>query len=318
MLTSGGDAPGMNACIRAVVKRALSLDLKVLGVLDGYQGMIDGRGIVLDYDYVNNIIHRGGTVLGTARSQMFRTTGGRQRAIQFLKNSGVDGLIVIGGDGSFQGARVLSEESKLPVIGLPGTIDNDIFGTDHTIGFDTAINTVVEAVDKIRDTANSHHRIFFVEVMGRDAGFIALKSAVASGADACLIPEEKTDISEIANQIKNATRAKRSSIIIVAEGDDAGGAKEVAESVKRHLPNHETRVTILGHIQRGGSPTAFDRVLATTLGSAAVEYLIEGKSGLMLGEERGQIVSCSLEKSVKMHASPDLKLANLIDVLKTN
>jgi 6-phosphofructokinase 1 len=317
IITSGGDAPGMNACLRAVVKKALGLNIQVLGIRDGYQGMIEGRGEWMDYESVNNIVHRGGTIIGTARSKEFLKPEGRAKAIDYLEHQGIDGLIIIGGDGSFKGAKILSDECNIPVIGLPGTIDNDIYGTDFTIGYDTALNTVVEAVDRIRDTANSHHRIFFIEVMGRDAGFIALNSALASGADGVLIPEEKTDLKDLAEELQSARQAKRSSIVIVAEGDDAGGAKEVAEKMKVILPNHEARVTILGHIQRGGSPSAMDRVLATKLGAAAVDHLLDGYSEIMLGIRNGQVTPCSFDKSIKLHLLPDLGLSSLISLLRT-
>ena len=317
LITSGGDAPGMNACVRAVVKTALNKSISVLGIEDGYQGMIEGRSKLMTYSDVDNIIQLGGTILGTARSKEFRTDNGRKKAINFLMKEKVDGLIVIGGDGSFAGAGQLSREMGIPIIGIPGTIDNDIFGTDHTIGYDTALNTVVSAIDKIRDTATSHHRIFFVEVMGRDAGFIALNSAIATGSEDVLIPEEITDINELVENIKESNKGRRSTIIIVAEGDDAGGALEIAEKVMPHLPNHQMRTSILGHIQRGGSPTAKDRIIATRMGSRAVDLLLKGLSNVMIGVKGEELVTNSLMDSIKLHNQPDMSKMDLIDKLKT-
>jgi 6-phosphofructokinase 1 len=317
LLTSGGDAPGMNACVRAIVKSALNNGIDVYGVEDGYQGMIEGRIRKMDYSDVDNIIQYGGTVLGTVRSKDFLTIEGRQKAISNLNELKIDGLIVIGGDGSFAGANQLSKEMDIAIIGIPGTIDNDIFGTDHTIGYDTALNTVVEAVDKIRDTATSHHRIFFVEVMGRDAGFIALNSAIASGAEAVLIPEEISDIEELVKNIKSSNKGKRSTIIIVAEGDDAGGAKEILEKVRPYLANYELRYSILGHIQRGGSPTVKDRIIATQMGVKAVKLLLSGKSKLMVGVEGDDLVTHSIEKTIKQHSKPDVNKLNLLESLRT-
>ncbi len=317
MITSGGDAPGMNACIRAIVKTCLTEGIVPFGIEDGYQGMIEGRGGELGYRDVDNIVQRGGTILGSARSAEFKTPEGRQRAIRFLSGEHVDGLIVIGGDGTYTGAHILSKEWDLPIIGIPGTIDNDIFGTDHTIGYDTALNTVVQAVDKIRDTASSHHRIFFVEVMGRDAGFIALNSAIASGAESVLIPEENTNIEELVSDIRTQNKGKRSSIILVAEGDDGGGAKEIMEKVKPHLPEFDIRHTVLGHVQRGGSPSAFDRILATRMGNTAVDLLIGGKSNLMIGSKGDRIITDYIEKGIKLHAQPDLHKLHLLDRLRT-
>jgi 6-phosphofructokinase 1 len=316
-ITSGGDAPGMNACVRAISKAALNYNIVPFGIYDGFQGMIDGRGSVLKYRDVANIIHRGGTILGTARSKEFLTKEGREKAIAYLKHEEVDGLIVIGGDGSFTGAHILGAEMNIPIIGIPGTIDNDIFGTDHTIGFDSALNTVIEAIDKIRDTASSHHRIFFVEVMGRDAGFIALNSALASGAESVLIPEEVTDIEKLVNAIQTQNKGHHGSIIIVAEGDDGGGAKEIMEQVKPYLPNYDLRFSILGHIQRGGNPSALDRIIATRMGAYAVELLLEGKSNLMIGMDGEKLTTCSIEQGIKEHAIPDLKKLELIETLRT-
>lgn len=317
ILTSGGDAPGMNAAIRSVVKTCLHHQIIPFGIYDGYQGMVEGRGKVLKYKDVDNIIQLGGTILGSARCQEFHEQEGRKKAIEFLDSEHVDGLIVIGGDGTYRGANLLSTESGMPVIGLPGTIDNDIFGTESTIGFDTALNTVIAAVDKIRDTASSHHRIFFVEVMGRDSGFIALNGAIASGADAVLIPEEHTDIEKLAYDIRHAYKGRRSMIILVAEGDDAGNALDVMNKVKPFLSEYDLRHSVLGHIQRGGSPTFQDRILATKLGNYAVHMLLNKQSGLALGVKGSELVNCSLMDAVKGHASPNLGWLSMFDELKT-
>lgn len=317
VLTSGGDAPGMNACIRAIVKSCLHYEIECIGISEGFQGLIDQKSCTLGYSDVNNIIQKGGTVLGTARSKAFRTKEGRQKAISYLKALQVDGLIVIGGDGSFAGAKALSDEFDLPVIGIPGTIDNDIYGTDHTIGYDTALNTVIEAVDKIRDTASSHHRVFFVEVMGRNSGFIALNTAIASGAESVLIPEEVTDIPKLAEQIKEQNKGKRGSIIIVAEGDDAGDAVTIMNKVKPLLPDYDLRCTILGHIQRGGNPSAKDRIIATLMGAKAVDLLREGTTRQMVGVEGDAIVTCSIEDGIKKSSIPDLSKLELLEQLRT-
>lgn len=317
VLTSGGDAPGMNACIRAVVKSCLHFEMKCIGIFDGFQGLIDKKSCTLSYSDVDNIVQRGGTILGTARSDEFRTEEGRKKAIDYLKELQVDGLIVIGGDGSFTGAKILGDEFNLPIIGIPGTIDNDIFGTDHTIGYDTALNTVVDAVDKIRDTASSHHRVFFVEVMGRDSGFIALSAAIASGAESVLIPEELTDILKLAEDIKEHNKGKRGSIIIVAEGDDAGDAVTIMNKVKPHLPKYDLRCTILGHIQRGGNPSAYDRIIATQMGAKALEMLREGKTNQMIGVDGERVVTCSIEDGIKKSTAPNLSKLDLLEQLRT-
>jgi 6-phosphofructokinase 1 len=317
LITSGGDSPGMNACIRSIVKTCLYYNIIPFGIHDGFQGMIDKRGVELGYSDVDNIIYRGGTILGTARCEEFRTAEGRQKAINFLKEESVDGLVVIGGDGSFTGAYTLGKEMSIPIIGIPGTIDNDIFGTDHTIGFDTALNTVVDAIDKIRDTASSHHRAFFIEVMGRDAGFIALNAAIASGAESVLIPEELTNIDKLVEEIKTQNKGRRSSIIIVAEGDDGGGAKEILEKVKPFLPNYDLRFSVLGHIQRGGSPSALDRIIATRMGSYSVELLIEGKSNCMIGVYGETLSTCSIESGIKEHAVPEQSKIDILKKLRT-
>lgn len=317
VLTSGGDAPGMNACIRAIVKSCIHFDMECIGIMDGFQGLIDKKSCSLGYTDVNNIVQKGGTILGTARSNEFRTEEGRQKAINYLKELKVNGLIVIGGDGSFAGAKKLGDEFNLPIIGIPGTIDNDIFGTDHTIGYDTALNTVVDAVDKIRDTASSHKRIFFVEVMGRDSGFIALNSAIASGAESVLIPEEVTDIPALVNDIKEHNKGLRSSIIIVAEGDDAGDAMTIMQKIKPHLPDYDLRCTVLGHLQRGGNPSAYDRIIATRMGAKAVEMLREDETNQMIGVDGDRIVTCSIEDGIKKSSIPNLSKLDLIEQLRT-
>ena len=317
LITSGGDSPGMNACVRAIVKTALHHGITPFGIYDGFQGMIDKRGISLTYQDVDNIIHRGGTIIGTARCEEFRTVEGRKKAISYLKEENVDGLIVIGGDGSFTGAYLLGQEMNIPIIGIPGTIDNDIFGTDHTIGYDTALNTVIEAIDKIRDTASSHHRVFFIEVMGRDAGFIALNSAIASGAESVLIPEEITDIPNLVKELKVQNKGRRSSIVIVAEGDDGGGAKEILEKVKPFLPEFDLRHSVLGHIQRGGNPSALDRIIATRMGNYAVELLIKGESNIMIGVFGEDLSTCSIEQGIKEHATPMMSKLDLLKTLRT-
>lgn len=315
LITSGGDAPGMNAAIRAIVKTCLHYNIVPFGIYDGYQGMMEGRGKPLNNSDVDNIIQYGGTILGSARAKEFFQLEGRQKAIHFLKENNIEGLIVIGGDGTFAGAHLLGHEMKIPIIGIPGTIDNDIYGTDYTIGFDTAINTVIGAIDKIRDTASSHHRVFFVEVMGRDAGFIALSSAVASGAESVLVPEETTDILELVNNIKN--QGKHSSIILVAEGDDAGHAIDIMNKVKPYLKEYELRISVLGHIQRGGSPSAKDRIVATRMGNLAVELLIENKTNLIVGSNGDKLETCSISDAIKQHTMPDMAFLKLIEVLRT-
>lgn len=301
-MTSGGDAPGMNAAVRAVVRTGLFNELEVFGAINGYNGLIRGDFERLYSHSVSNIIQRGGTILKTARSEEFKTVEGRKKAYDNLKKNHIDGMVVIGGNGTFTGAKIFEEEFGLPSMGLPGTIDNDLFGTDFTIGYDTAINTVVQEVDKLRDTASSHNRLFFVEVMGRDAGFIALRSGIATGAEDILIPETKTHIDELIEKLDRGFRKnKQSGIIIVAEGDDAGGAFEVAAKVKEKFHEYETRVTVLGHVQRGGSPTCMDRVLASTLGYEAVMALLRGRSNEMVGMVNKKIKYTPFEKAIKRH-----------------
>lgn len=299
VLTSGGDAPGMNAAIRAVVRGSLYYKLKVTGILRGYDGLINADFIPMDGKSVANIIQRGGTILKTARCDDFRTAEGRAKAHQNLIDNGIDALVVIGGDGTFTGADIFSQEFDFPIIGLPGTIDNDLEGTDLTIGYDTAINTVVNAVDKIRDTAESHDRLFIVEVMGRDSGLIALRSGIGVGAEAILIPEAKTTVADLVYRIEHGRKDKASKIIVVAEGDEAGGAYNVGETLKKKFPHHDIRVSVLGHIQRGGKPSCMDRVLASRLGVAAVEGLLEGKSKVMVGQINKEIVFTPFAKAIK-------------------
>lgn len=313
VLTSGGDAPGMNACVRAVVRTAHHFNMSVVGVRRGFQGMVENDIFKLTPNDVSNVIQRGGTFLKTARSADFMTIEGRKRAVEHLRQANVDALVVIGGDGSFKGALALQNEFELPVIGIPGTIDNDLYGTEATIGYDTAINTVVEAVDKIRDTADAHNRLFFVEVMGRDAGFIALRSGIACGAEAVLIPEKETYTNGLMERLELGwNREKTSAIVIVAEGDDSGGAAVLAKQVKQRFPQFDTRVSVLGHIQRGGAPSAYDRVLASELGSWAVRTLRDGNSGVMVGRQGGKAVEVPLEKAAKHHRSINRHLEELV------
>ena len=284
VFTSGGDAPGMNAAVRAVVRAAYHYNIPVVGIRRGYQGMIEGDFVEMGSSSVSNIIQRGGTFLKSARSKEFRTSEGRAKAYHNLKEAGIDALVAIGGDGTFQGATVLNDEYDVSVIGIPGTIDNDLYGTDETIGYDTALNTALDAIDKIRDTADAHDRLFIVEVMGRDAGFIALDTGLATGAELILLPETLSDIREIKNNLSEVLKSqRRSSLVVVAEGDETGGALKLAEELKPDFSQYDVRVCILGHIQRGGSPTARDRVLASRLGVASVEALREGHTNVMMG-----------------------------------
>jgi len=299
VLTSGGDSPGMNAAIRAVVRGSLYYKLNVTGVLRGYDGLINADFIQMDGKSVANIIQRGGTILKTARCDEFRTKEGRAKAYQNLIDNKIDALVVIGGDGTFTGANVFSQEYDFPILGLPGTIDNDLAGTDLTIGYDTAINTVVNAVDKIRDTAESHDRLFIVEVMGRDSGLIALRSGIGVGAEAILIPEAKTEMTDLIDRLEHGRKDKASKIILVAEGDEAGGAYNVGEILKEKFPHHDIKVSVLGHIQRGGKPSCMDRVLASRLGVAAVEGLLEGKSKMMVGQINKEIVFTPFSQAIK-------------------
>jgi 6-phosphofructokinase 1 len=300
VLTSGGDSPGMNAAIRAVVRTGIFHGLEVYGIHRGYSGMVDDDIHPMVSRSVANIIQRGGTILKTARSKEFMTPEGRQTAYKNLQKRGIDALVIIGGDGSFRGAQIFSNEYDIPCIGIPGTIDKDMAGTDFTIGFDTAVNTAVEAIDKIRDTADAHDRLFVVEVMGRDAGYIALHSGIATGAEHILIPETKTNIEEIiAGLSETEKRQKLVNLIVVAEGDETGGGAEVGKLVKERLPNADVRVCILGHIQRGGSPTCLDRLIASRMGYHAVESLVEGRYNVMVGIVNNRMHYLPLDNAVK-------------------
>lgn len=314
VLTSGGDAPGMNAAIRAVTRAAIANKLKVVGIRRGYQGMIEGDFISLRSSDVSGILQLGGTMLKTARSAEFRTPEGREKAYQQLKKAEIDAVVVIGGDGSFTGALVMSQEYDIPFVGIPGTIDNDMYGTDYTIGYDTALNTVVEAVDKIKDTARSHGRIFFVEVMGREAGLLALNGGIACGAEVILIPESKGQHDELTKFLNKGYKNKETSgIVMVAEGDEAGGAMKIADDVRKEHPDLDVRVSILGHIQRGGRPTAKDRVNATKMGVAAIDALLDDQKSIMIGLDNEKIVHVPFNKAVKLNHSID---TNLVDIQK--
>lgn len=316
VLTSGGDSPGMNTAIRAVVRTCIYNGIEAYGIRRGFQGMIEGDIVSLVSRDVSNVLHRGGTFLKTARSKDFLTKKGREKAYKSIKQQEIDAIVVIGGDGSFKGANQFSKEFDIPVIGIPGTIDNDMYGTDYCIGYDTALNTVVEAVDKIRDTAGSHNRLFFIEVMGRDAGFIALRSGIATGAEAILIPEVKTHIEQLRAYLDDDyTRKKSSGIIIVSEGEYEGGAYEIVDKLKDDLDGYDIRVTVLGHVQRGGSPSAFDRVLAAGLGVASVKGLIDGKRDVMVGLINKQIVYTKIEKSVKHNKKINSELLSIVEIL---
>ena len=319
VLTSGGDSPGMNSAIRAVVRACAHYDKKCIGIVRGYSGLIENNTKVLNTRSVRGIINRGGTFLYSARCEEFKSVEGRKKAFKNLKDAGIDGLIVIGGDGSFTGALKLEEEFNFPVVGIPGTIDNDLFGTSHTLGYDTALNTVMEAIDKIRDTAISHHRLFFVEVMGADAGYIALNSGLAIGAQEILIPEVNMSFDNLINSLKKSkTAGKTSSIIVVAEGDKTGkNVFELASKIEETLPKYETRVSVLGHIQRGGTPTCFDRVLGTQLGVNAVESLIKGKYGSMVGIQNGKIVFTPLSKALKGKTKINKELLRISQIMNT-
>lgn len=316
VFSSGGDAPGMNAAIRAVVRTASYYGLHIYGIYRGYEGMIDGQIERLDKGNVGNIIHRGGTVLKTARSERFRTPEGRQSAFESLTSHDIDGLIAIGGDGTFTGAKIFFEEHGMPVIGIPGTIDNDLFGTDYTIGFDTAVNTAIEAVDKIRDTADSHNRLFFVEVMGRDTGYIALNTGIGSGAGAILIPESRMDVTDLIRHLeKTAKRQKLFSLIIVAEGNENGNAQQLATQVKDRFPEYDTKVTIIGHMQRGGSPSGLDRLVASRMGYKAVEAIIAGETNKMVGIQNNEMVLVPFEDAINKSKEIDRDLLRMAEIL---
>ncbi len=318
VLTSGGDSPGMNAAIRAVVRTGIYHKLEVYGIMRGYSGMVEDDIVRMESKSVANIIQRGGTILKTARCKEFLKPEGRKIAYENLKKRGIDGLVIIGGDGSFRGAQIFSNEFDIPCIGLPGTIDKDIAGTDFTIGFDTAVNTAVEAIDKIRDTADAHDRLFIIEVMGRDAGYIALHSGIATGAENILIPERKTDMNELIKQLAEKERRKKLvNIIIVAEGQEHGGANDVARMIKEQMPHQEPRVCILGHIQRGGSPSCMDRVIASRMGFHAVECLLEGKHNVFVGIMNNKMHYIPLNEAVKRKQYISEQWINIVKILSS-
>ncbi len=317
VLTSGGDSPGMNACLRAVVRGAIYHDVDIYGIRYGYKGLVRGDINILNSHSVSNIVQRSGTVLKTARSKEFFTKEGRQKAFDNLQKLGVEGLIVIGGDGSFTGAKIFFEEFGIPTVGAPGTIDNDIFGTDNTIGFDTAVNTALEAIDKIRDTADSHDRVFFIEVMGRDSGYIAIQSGIGGGAELVMVPEAKTAIDDVIETLRKGwNRQKTSSIVVVAEGDEEGNALEIADKVKTAVANiKDIRVTILGHIQRVGAPTAFDRIFESILGLVAIEVLLNGKSNVMAGFINNKLTYTSFEEAITKEKPLNPDLIRMVEIL---
>lgn len=317
VFTSGGDAPGMNAALRAVVRTASYYKIECYGVREGYNGLINNDFIKMGPRSVRNIINQGGTILKSARSMEFKTKEGRQKAYENIQKYGIDGLVCIGGDGTFTGAKIFSDEyPDIKVIGIPGTIDNDIFGTDNTIGYDTALNTAMDAIDKIRDTATSHNRVFFVEVMGRDAGFIALNSGIATGALDILIPERRDSIDELISTFKHAEKiGKASSIVVVAEGEKLGNVYDLAKATKLHFPDYDIRVTVLGHIQRGGSPSCADRVLASKLGYGAIIGLMEGQTKVMVGLQSNVITYTPIEEAIKKHNEIDSTLISLSEIL---
>jgi len=319
VLTSGGDAPGMNAAIRSVARTCAYHKIECVGIYRGYEGMIDGDFQVLDARSVNHIINKGGTFLKSARSDRFRTKEGRKTAYEQLKKHNIDALVLIGGDGTFTGGMIFNEEFDFPVVGIPGTIDNDIVGTNFTLGYDTALNTVVEAIDKIRDTASSHKRLFFVEVMGRDVGHIALNAGVGSGAEEILVPEENLGLDRLLESLeKSKHTGKSSSIVVVAEGDKTGkNVFELRDYVEQNLEGYDVRVSVLGHMQRGGSPSCFDRVLASRMGVKAVETLMEGKNNVMVGTVNNKIVLYPIDKAVKGHSKIDTELLRVSDIMST-
>ncbi|MEZ4797854.1 MAG: 6-phosphofructokinase [Flavobacteriaceae bacterium] len=319
VMTSGGDAPGMNAAIRSVVRTCAYHNIECVGIYRGYDGVIEGDYKTMDARSVKGIINKGGTVLKSARSNEFRTKEGRKKAFDSLTKAGVGALVTIGGDGTFTGALIFNEEYNFPVIGIPGTIDNDIYGTSHTLGYDTALNTVVEAIDKIRDTASSHNRLFFVEVMGRDAGHIALNAGVGAGAEEILIPEEDLGLERLLDSLKRSKQSgKSSSIVVVAEGDKIGkNVFELKDYVDENMPDYDVRVSVLGHIQRGGSPSCFDRVLASRMGVKAVESLLEGKTNYMVGLINNKMELTPLENAIKGKSEINLELLRVSDIMTT-
>lgn len=316
VLTSGGDAPGMNAAIRAVVRTAIFNKIEIVGVKQGYEGLIKGDFENMKSYDVSNIIQKGGTILCSARSDEFRSVEGRKKAHEQMLAAKIDALVVIGGDGTFSGARIFTQEYDIPVVGIPGTIDNDLYGTDYTIGFDTALNTVIDAVDKIRDTASAHNRLFFIEVMGRDAGFLALRSGIAAGAEAILIPERQTHLKDLEKYLAKGYKGhKNSGIVIVAEGDKSGGAYTIATEIEKKHPEYDIRVSVLGHMQRGGSPSAFDRVTASTLGVAAVDALLDDQKSIMVGMVNGEVSHVPFNKTIKNKKKVKDSLITINDVL---
>jgi 6-phosphofructokinase 1 len=316
LFTSGSDSPGMNAAIRAVVRTAIYYDIEVAGIRRGYEGMINGEIIPMDRKSVSNIIQRGGTILKTGRSELFKTPEGRRQAYEQLKKNNIDGLVALGGNGTFIGAKEFGNEyGDIAIIGLPCTIDNDLLGTDFTIGYDTAINTVIEAVDKIRDTAESHDRLFIVEVMGRDSGMIALRSGIAIGAEAIMIPETRSDLNALFERLEKGRKDKASKIVMVAEGDEPGNAFEIGRIIQEKYPHYDTRVSILGHIQRGGKPTCMDRVLASQLGVAAVEVLRNGHRNEMVGLIHNDVTYTSLERAVKHLVDVNSDFLKIVEIL---
>ncbi|MEM0542160.1 6-phosphofructokinase [Flavobacterium sp. j3] len=319
VLTSGGDSPGMNAAIRSVVRTCAYHNIECIGIYRGYQGMIEGDFKEMGPRSVNNIVNKGGTILKSARSKEFMTPEGRKKAHQNLVAAGVDALVVIGGDGSFTGAEVFNSEYDYPVMGIPGTIDNDIFGTSHTLGFDTALNTVVECIDKIRDTASSHNRLFLVEVMGRDAGHIALNAGIGAGAEEILIPEEDLGLDRLLDSLRRSKASgKSSSIVVIAEGDKIGKSVfELKDYIEENFPEYDIRVSVLGHMQRGGAPTCYDRVLASRLGVKAVESILEGKSNFMVGIVNDKVALTPLEQAIKGHSEIDRELLRVSDIMST-
>lgn len=317
VMTSGGDSPGMNAAIRSVVRSCAYYKLECVGIYRGYQGMIESDIVPMSARDVHHIIQKGGTVLKSARSKEFRTIEGRKKAYESLKEHKVDALVVIGGDGSFTGGMIFSQEYNFPVIGIPGTIDNDIFGTDYTLGYDTALNTAMEVIDKIRDTASSHNRLFFVEVMGRDSGFIALNTGIGAGAEEILIPEENMGLERLLESLEKSRRSgKSSSLVVVAEGDKTGAnVFELADYVEKNLPQYDVRVSVLGHMQRGGSPSCFDRVLASRMGVKAIELLLDNQTNKMVGVQNNEMVAVDLENAVKEHHKISKEILRISDIM---
>lgn len=318
VFTSGGDAPGMNACVRSVVRAGLNLGLNVYGIKYGYNGLITNDIYQMKSYSVSNILQRGGTILKSARSEEFRTKEGRKKAYENMKAKGIEGLVAIGGDGTFTGANIFYEEYGIPIVGAPGTIDNDLYGSDYTIGFDTAVNTALDAIDKIRDTANSHDRVFFIEVMGRHSGHIAVSCGIGGGAELVMIPETSTTIQDVIDTLnRGRDKEKTSAIVVVAEGDEQGTAHEIANRVMEKLPKLDIRVSTLGHMQRGGAPTSFDRILASRLGIAAVEGLVNGKHNVMAGVTNDEVVYTSFKLAISKTKPIRSDLMRMVDVMNT-